>query len=113
MAIRTFLEEPRVSGALDRLIARGFEFTVPEAPQEPAGGLAGKTIVITGALESFSRSELKKRLVALGARVTGSVSARTDFLVVGANPGSKLAKAEELGVEVVTEADLYSRHDIM
>lgn len=113
IAIRTFLEEPRVSGALDRLLAGGFEFTVPDAPPEPAGGLAGKTIVITGALESFSRSELKKRLIELGARVTGSVSTRTDFLVVGENPGSKLAKAEALGVEVVTEADLYSRHDIM
>ena len=65
--------------------------------------------MLTGALEAFSRGELKERLAALGARVTGSVSARTDYLVVGANPGSKLAKAEALGVEVLTEAELLER----
>lgn len=108
-AIRSFLDEPRVSGALDRLIARGFVFAVPEPAPEATGGLAGKTIVITGALESSSRSELKKRLVGLGARVTGSVSARTDFLVVGADPGSKLEKARALGVEVLGEAALLER----
>ena len=108
-AIRSFLDEPRVSGALDRLIARGFEFTVPERTAETAGGLAGRTIVLTGTLEGFSRTELKEKLAGLGARVTGSVSGRTDYLVVGANPGSKLAKAEALGVEVVTEAKLLER----
>lgn len=108
-AIRSFLDEPRVSGALDRLIARGFEFGVPERAVEATGGVAGRTIVLTGALEAFSRGELKERLAALGARVTGSVSARTDYLVVGANPGSKLAKAEALGVEVLTEAELLER----
>ncbi|MYI06944.1 MAG: NAD-dependent DNA ligase LigA [Gemmatimonadetes bacterium] len=108
-AIRSFLDEPRVSGALDRLIARGFEFSVPERAGEATGGLAGRTIVLTGTLDGFSRTELKEKLTGLGARVTGSVSARTDYLVVGANPGSKLAKAEALGVVVLTEAELLER----
>ena len=108
-AIRAFLDEPRVSDALDRLVARGFDFQVPERAPEAAGEFAGRTIVLTGALEAFSRSELKKRLTLLGARVTGSVSARTDFVVAGDSPGSKLAKAKKLGVEVLTEAELMAR----
>ena len=108
-AIRAFLDEPRVSDALDRLVARGFDFKVPERAPEAAAEFAGRTIVLTGALEAFSRSELKKRLTLLGARVTGSVSARTDFVVAGESPGSKLAKAKKLGVEVLTEAELLAR----
>lgn len=107
-AILGFLHEPRVSSALDRLLARGFELTVPEEPaaDEVADGWAGKTVVLTGALEGYTRSGLKKVLQGLGARVTGSVSARTDYLVAGANPGSKLARARELGVEVLDEERL-------
>ena len=108
-AIRAFLDEPRVSDALDRLVARGFDFHVPERAPEAAGEFAGRTIVLTGALKAYSRSELKKRLTLLGARVTGSVSARTDFVVAGDSPGSKLAKAKKLGVEVLTEAELLAR----
>jgi DNA ligase (NAD+) len=67
--------------------------------------LAGKTFVITGTL-SRSRDEIKAELQAAGAKVTGSVSAKTDYLVAGEDTGSKLAKARELGVRVVTEAEL-------
>jgi DNA ligase (NAD+) len=67
---------------------------------------AGKTIVITGTLESWGRSELTERLEALGARVTGSVSAKTDLVIAGEKAGSKRAKAEELGVEVWDEPAL-------
>ena len=77
----------------------------------PESGWAGKRVVLTGALETFSRRELKEILQGLGVRVTGSVSARTDFVVAGANPGSKLAKARELGVEVVDETELRERLD--
>ena len=66
-------------------------------------------MVLTGALESFSRGELKKVLEGLGARVTGSVSGRTDLLVAGENPGSKLEKARRLGVDIVDEAQLRER----
>ncbi|MCY4572722.1 MAG: hypothetical protein OXF01_07950 [Gemmatimonadetes bacterium] len=65
--------------------------------------------MLTGALETFSRSDLKEILQRLGARVTGSVSARTDFVVAGANPGSKLARARELAVAVLDEAELRER----
>ena len=112
-AIRGFLDEPRVSEALDRLMAKGIEPTppiVPErAPDGAEGGWAGKRVVLTGALETFSRSELKEILQRLGARVTGSVSPRTDLVVAGANPGSKLERAQELGVAVLDEAELRER----
>ena len=117
-AIRNFLDEPRVSEALDRLMAKGIE---PTAPACAGGGgrrgdgwarkrlAAGKRVVLTGALETFSRTELKEVLQRLGARVTGSVSARTDFVVAGANAGSKLARAQELGVVVLDERQLRER----
>jgi DNA ligase (NAD+) len=68
--------------------------------------LAGKTLVLTGTLDTLKRSEAKKQLEALGAKVTSSVSAKTDFLVAGRDAGSKLEKAESLGVTVVDEAEL-------
>lgn len=68
--------------------------------------LAGLTIVITGTLADYTRDELKDLLQARGAKVTGSVSKRTSYLVVGDSPGSKLAKAEKLGVEVLDEAQV-------
>ena len=111
-AIRGFLGTPDVREALDRLLAKGFRFIVPEAPAPAVaveGGWGGKTVVLTGKLESFSRGELKKVLEGLGARVTGSVSSRTDFLVAGTNPGSKLDKARRLGVEVLDEEQLRER----
>ena len=110
VAIRAFLDDPRVSTALDHLVAKGFRFVVPEAvPVREGDGWAGKTIVLTGSLESFSRSALKRVLQGLGARVTGSVSTRTNLLVAGENPGSKLVKARELGVEVLDEKQLVAR----
>ena len=106
-AIRGFLDTPDVREALDRLLERGFRFVVPEElPVAEEGGWAGKTVVLTGTLESFSRSGLKEVLQGLGARVTGSVSSRTNILVAGANPGSKLDKARRMGVEVLDEAQL-------
>ena len=117
-AIRGFLDQPRVSEALDRLMEKGIEPAEPASaprpdppPDGPERGWAGKRIVLTGALESFSRSELQAILERLGVRVTGSVSSRTDMLVAGTNPGSKLARARALGVEVLDEAELRARLD--
>jgi len=67
--------------------------------------LAGQTWVLTGTLETMSRDEAKARLEALGAKVSGSVSAKTSAVVAGPGAGSKLTKANELGVSVVSEAE--------
>jgi DNA ligase (NAD+) len=78
-----------------------------ESPgQDRDSVFAGKTIVLTGTLEQFTREELTERLEALGARVTGSVSRKTDLLIVGADPGSKAAKAAALGIETWDEPRL-------
>ena len=72
----------------------------------PQGPLAGKTFVVTGTLDGFSRDAIAEHLAGLGAKVTSSVSASTDYLLAGAGGGSKRAKAEQLGVPVISEADL-------
>jgi len=77
-----------------------------EAKSKRAGPFAGKTIVLTGTLEHFEREDIKSRLEALGAKVSGSVSGKTDLVICGENPGSKLAKARELGITVWDEAKL-------
>ena len=71
-----------------------------------SGALAGKTFVLTGTLETMPRDVAKQRIQALGGKVTGSVSKKTDYIVVGAQPGSKLAEARKLGLETLDEAAL-------
>lgn len=77
-------------------------------PQAAGGPFAGRTIVMTGTLESYEREALKEKLEALGAKVTGSVSKKTDLVIVGRDAGSKLDKAKELGIEVWDEARLLA-----
>ena len=98
-----FFAELHNRAVLDDL---GREVTVLDyaAPQRVASPLAGKTIVFTGGLESMSRSEAKARAEALGANVASSVSAKTDYVVIGADAGSKATKAAALGVETLDEA---------
>lgn len=80
-----------------------------EAPAEGAAVLEGKTFVITGTLPTMSRAEAKALIVGAGGKVTGSVSKKTDALLAGEAAGSKLDKANELGVEVISEAELLAR----
>jgi len=98
-----FFAEPRNRAALDDLAA---QLTVEDAATAAAGGeLAGKIVVFTGTLETMTRPEAKAMAEALGARVTDSVSKKTDLVVVGADAGSKARKAAELGVRTLTEAE--------
>ena len=96
-----FFTEEHNTGAVDRLLAevtvQDMEATKTDTP------IAGKTVVFTGTLERMTRSEAKARAEGLGAKVSGSVSAKTDYLVAGPGAGSKLKKAEELGLQTFTE----------
>ncbi|NLJ26271.1 MAG: NAD-dependent DNA ligase LigA [Firmicutes bacterium] len=106
-SITTFLEEPQNRRVIGRLAEAGV--TMSEAnkktAQEP-GPLMGKTVVLTGTLEGYSRQEAAELVRSLGGRVASSVSRSTDYVIAGSNPGSKLAKAEELEITILTEADL-------
>ncbi|MEO1504133.1 MAG: NAD-dependent DNA ligase LigA [Pseudomonadota bacterium] len=101
-AVVEFFAEPRNLDSLERLTDQ-LDIVDAEQPQTTDSPVAGKTVVFTGSLEQMSRAEAKARAEALGAKVSGSVSAKTDLVVAGPGAGSKLKKAEELGVEVKTE----------
>ena len=101
--MRYFTDEA-TAGVLDDLADAGVEPEPPVIAAAEAGGpLEGKTLVVTGTLEGFSRTEAEEAIRAAGGKVAGSVSKKTDYLVAGESAGSKLAKAQELGVEVLDE----------
>ena len=98
------LADPAVRDLIERLRARGLRFELAESERHPQGGpLEGKTFVLTGTLPNLTREEASVLIKRAGAKVTGSVSRKTDYVVAGDSPGSKLARAEELGVEVIDE----------
>lgn len=100
-SLHNFLTTEQTHSALERLLA---EVSVEdEVAVETDSPVAGKTVVFTGKLEKFTRDEAKVRAQSLGAKVAGSVSAKTDYLVAGPGAGSKLKKAESLAVTVMTE----------
>ena len=100
-ALGRFFSEAHNSAALDRLLEQvTVEAEKAETQDSP---VTGKTVVFTGSLERFTRDEAKARAQSLGAKVAGAVSKNTDYLVAGPGAGSKLKKAEELGVQVLTE----------
>lgn len=99
-----FFNDPQNRDSVARLVAE-LDVQPVEAPVAADSAVAGKTVVFTGKLERLSRAEAKARAEALGAKVSGSVSAKTDILVAGPGAGSKLKKAEELGIAVMSEDD--------
>ncbi|HTO40837.1 MAG TPA: NAD-dependent DNA ligase LigA [Rhizomicrobium sp.] len=101
-AIKAFFDEPHNRKALDHLLAQ-LRVGDVKAPAKTGSPVAGKTVVFTGTLEKMSRPEAKSRAEALGAKVSGSVSKKTDLVVAGPGAGSKLAEAQKHGVEVIDE----------
>ena len=105
-SIRTFFEQPHNRDVVQDLRARGVVWK-ESAPGKPVAlPLAGKTFVITGTLPNLSREQAKEQLELAGAKVAGSVSKKTSYVVAGTEAGSKLDKARELGVAVIDEAEL-------
>jgi DNA ligase (NAD+) len=104
-SVRSFADEPRNQALVTKLQRSGVNMAsqAPEPAAEPAGKLAGKTVVLTGTLQSMSREEATAALERLGARVSGSVSKKTSFVVVGGEAGTKLEKAQKLGIETLDE----------
>jgi DNA ligase (NAD+) len=101
LSLTDTLAQERERASIDRLVAH-LTILPPEAPATDSD-VAGKTIVFTGSLERMTRAEAKARAEALGARVSGSVSAKTDLVVAGPGAGSKAKKAAELGIETIDE----------
>jgi DNA ligase (NAD+) len=105
-AVAGYFRHPRHRDLVEKLRRHGVNF-VSRAPARPAAGpLAGKTVVITGTLPGVTREEAAERLAAAGAKVTGSVSRKTDFLLSGEEAGSKLERARKLDVRVVTWGEM-------
>ncbi|HCH3993885.1 NAD-dependent DNA ligase LigA [Vibrio parahaemolyticus] len=105
--ITTFFEEEQNQAVVQDLLVQGIHWPEVSAPEQGAElPLEGKTVVLTGTLSQLGRTEAKEALQSLGAKVTGSVSKKTDILFAGENAGSKLTKAQELGIEIKTEQDL-------
>ena len=88
---------------MKRFREAGVRWPAAQPVLAPSGPLADKSFVLSGGLSSMSRAEAKRRILELGGRVAVSVSKQTDYLVVGSEPGSKLEKAQQLGVEILDE----------
>ncbi len=106
--VRGFFSEEHNMAVVNALVEQGIHWPELTAPSADAQPLAGLTYVLTGTLSELNRNDAKARLQALGAKVSGSVSAKTDALIAGEKAGSKLTKAQDLGIDVLTEADLIA-----
>ena len=101
-ALVTAFNQDAERASIDRLVAQ-LRIETAVRPDTDGSPVAGKTVVFTGTLEKMTRAEAKARAEALGAKVSGSVSAKTDLLVAGPGAGSKAKKAAELGIETLDE----------
>jgi DNA ligase (NAD+) len=109
-SLHTFLHSDTGRGVIEELRAAGLVLEMPEAEVQGAAGtsLAGKTLVVTGTLEKYSRQEIEALIVQHGGKAGSSVSSATDYLVAGEKAGSKLAKAQQLGIPVLSETEFES-----
>lgn len=107
-SIHTFFAQPHNREVVEQLRACGVHWQEGAPPEKAAQVLAGMTVVLTGTLPTLSRDEAKEMLEAAGAKVSGSVSKKTSYVVAGAEAGSKLLKAQELGVAVLDEAGMLA-----
>jgi DNA ligase (NAD+) len=103
--IRDQLDDERMRALIADLRGLGLQLR-EQGPPPSEGPLAGKTLVLTGTLAHWTREHATERIMTAGGRVTGSVSRNTDYLVAGESAGSKLAKAQRLGVQVLDEDGL-------
>ena len=104
--ISVFFRQAHNRAVLKRLLDAGIRWEDPPRMAPGQGKLSGQTFVLTGTLKSMTRDEAKKRLQALGAKIASSISKNTTYVVVGGDPGSKLARAEQLGVPLLKEQAL-------
>ena len=101
--IVSFFKQKHNKDVIKKLLKAGVHWPKVASAASKDSKISGKTMVITGTLVSMKRDELKSRLQELGAKVTGSVSKNTDYVIVGADPGSKYDKAQKLGIEILDE----------
>jgi DNA ligase (NAD+) len=109
--IQQTLDEPRTQELIERLRTAGLKMEEEGPIPGTEGPLVGKTFVITGTLPDLSREKATELIEAAGGKVTGSVSKKTDYVVAGAEPGTKLAKAQDLGVDVIDKDALVGLLD--
>ena len=110
-SVAAFFADAHNREVIADLLAAGIQFAPIAEPEQAAPGMAGKTFVLTGTLPTLSRDEAKARIEAKGGKVSGSVSKKTHYVVAGAEAGSKLTKAQELGVPVLDESALVQLLD--
>jgi DNA ligase (NAD+) len=106
-SVRSFADEPRNRAVIAKLAAAGVNMTSLQPPPSAVGPgpLTGKTFVLTGTLASMTREAAEETITRLGGKIAGSVSKKTSYLVVGADAGSKLEKAQQLGVPILHEEE--------
>ena len=104
--IRRFFDQPHNQRVIEALRRHGVNWPEEAPTVVPDGVFAGKTVVITGTLPNLSRDQARRWLIEQGAKVSGSVSSRTDFVIAGTDPGSKYDKAVSLGIEVIEEHEM-------